>query len=76
MPLISTIIWTLIHLCLALGMNYLAKELGLIGGGEIISLYFIALAAKYYDAQTKFSIAYESDPDLVEAMMRDELNKK
>ena len=76
MPLISTIIWTLLHVCLALGINYVARELNLISYSEVISLYFIVLAAKYYDAQTKFSIAYKADPDLVEQIMRNELNKE
>lgn len=76
MPLISTIIWTLLHLCLALGMNYVARELNLIEHSEIISLYFVLLAGRYYDAQTKFTIAYKSDPDLVEALMREQLNKE
>lgn len=75
MPLPSTIIWCILHLCLALGLNWVCKELGLINYSEVIALYFIITAGKYYDAQSKFSIAYSQDPDLVESMMRDQLKK-
>lgn len=75
MPLPSTVIWTILHLCLALGLNWVCKELGLISYSEIIALYFIIVAGKYYDAQSKFSIAYSQDPDLVESMMREQLKK-
>lgn len=74
MPLTSTIVWILLHLCMALGVNYVLKELDLIGHGEFIALYFIVLAGKYRDAQVKFTQAYKEDPDLVEAIMREDLN--
>lgn len=76
MPLPSTIFWLLAHMCLAVGVNYFLKESNLIGHGEFISLYFIAVAGRYRDAQVKFSKAYEQDPDLVEAIMRADLEKE
>ncbi len=76
MPLLSTIIWVLLNLCIALGINYVIKELGIINHSEFISLYFIIAAARFYDSQLKFTIAYKTDPDLVEQIMRNELNKQ
>lgn len=76
MPLPSTIMWTVLHLLLALGLNYVAKELGLIKYSELITVYFIILAARYFDAQTKFSIAYREDPDTVEAILREQLQRQ
>lgn len=75
MPLPSTIVFVILHLCMSLGLNWVAKELGLINNSEVIALYFVVLAGKYYDAQTKFSIAYSQDPDLVENLMREQLKK-
>jgi hypothetical protein len=76
MPLPGTVLWLILHLCMALGVNYFLKELNLIGHGEFISLYFIVLAGKYRDYQTKFTKAYAEDPDLVEAIMREDLNNE
>lgn len=75
MPLVSTVLWLLFHLCLALGVNYFLKELNIIGHGEFIALYFLVLAGKYRDAQIKFTKAYQEDPDLVEMILREDLNK-
>lgn len=76
MPLLSTIIWLLVNMCMALGLNWIAKELGLISNSEIIALYFIIAAARLQDAQSKFSIAYSQDPDLVEYLLREQLKKE
>lgn len=74
MPLQNTVIWVILHLCLALGINWLLKELDLISHSEFISLYFIVLAGKYFDSQLKFTLAYRQDPNLIEQIMREELN--
>lgn len=76
LPLPSTLIWVVIHLLIALGMNYVVKELNIINYGELVTVYFVILAARYYDAQTKFSIAYREDPDTVEAVLREQLDKE
>jgi len=75
MPLIGTIIWTVLHFLLALGINYALKETGLIKHGEFLTVYFVILAAKYFDAQLKFSLAYRENPDIVEQILREQLNK-
>lgn len=75
LPLPGTILWIVVHVIMALGLNYVAKETGLIRYSEVMTLYFIILAGRYYDAQAKFSIAYKENPDLVEAVLRDQLSK-
>lgn len=73
MPLPSTVFWVILHLILALGLNWIAKELNLIRYSEVITVYFVILAARYFDAQTKFSLAYREDPDTVEEILREQL---
>lgn len=75
MPLFSSILWLVANLCLALGINWIAKELELINHSELMTLYFMLAAFRIYDAQTKFSLAYQQNPDAVEQMMREQLNK-
>ena len=76
MPFLATILSTLIHLCFSVGVNWFLKELGLISGSEFVALYFIVLAAKRYDDQLKFADAYAQNPDLMEAMLRHQLNEE
>lgn len=73
MPLPSSIMWVVLHALLALGMNWFAKELGLIEYSEVMTVYFILVAAKYRDSQMKFTIAYKENPEVVEQILRDQL---
>lgn len=75
LPLPGTIIWIVVHVITSLGLNWVVKELGLINYSEVMTLYFIVLAGRYHDSQAKFSIAYKENPDLVEAVLRDQLSK-
>jgi hypothetical protein len=75
MPLFVTITWLLTHLCFAIGLNWLAREVGVIHYGEVVSVYFILLAGKIYDDQRKFSRAYAENPELIETLMREELER-
>lgn len=74
MPLSVTIIWCLFHLIIAIGINWVLTQLNLIHYGEALTVYFIILSARYYDTQAKFALAYKQDPELIEALMRDQLN--
>jgi hypothetical protein len=73
MPLISSILWILVHCLLALALNVVGIWSGLIAHGEIFALYFVIYSARLYDAQMKFTRAYKEDPQLVEQILRHNL---
>lgn len=73
MPLFHTIVIIVIHALIALGLNFVVKELGWINHSEVMTGYFVLLALIYKDAQVKFEKAYKEDPELVEEILRDEL---
>lgn len=73
MPLFKSIVLIIVHALIALGLNFVVKELGWINHSEVMTGYFVLLALIYKDNQLKFEDAYHEDPDLVEAILRDEL---
>lgn len=72
---LATIIWLGIHLLIAVGLNWIFKELKWIMYGEVITVYFIILATKAYYTQLRFFAAYYEDPDGVEESIRETLFK-
>lgn len=72
MPITSSIIWAVLHMLVAIGLNMVAFWFGLIKYAEVFSLYFVILAFKQYYSQVKFTEAYKENPELVEDIMREQ----
>jgi len=75
MPLFSTIFWVLVNVFIAVGLNWFLRELRLINNSEVIALYFIVTTGRLIDVQAKFNKAYKENPDLVEEILREQLDK-
>ena len=76
MPLLGTIFHIVVHCIFALGLNWVAREFNLINYGEVITVYFIILAARYYDSQVRFTLAYKQDPAAIEQILREQLDEE